>query len=313
MTLAVVAVGGNAISPPKDASLVAMKARVATTARGLADLVAAGFELVVTHGNGPQVGSILLQNEEARQKTPSMPLDVCVAESQAQIGYLLQQALQNEFAARGTPKTVASIVTQVVVDPADPAFREPTKPIGPTYGEDQDLVVKRAKGWKLMRDPRGGWRRVVPSPRPLDIVEKDLIRAFLKAGDAAVLVVAGGGGVPVVRQGNALVGVEAVIDKDLASAVLGSEIGADVLVVITDVSRVALNFGRLDQVDLERMTPEEARHHLAVGQFPPGSMGPKIEAALLFLANGGKRVVISDMDHILDAVSGKAGTTIAPA
>ncbi|OGS49787.1 MAG: carbamate kinase, partial [Euryarchaeota archaeon RBG_16_68_12] len=291
MTLAVVAVGGNAISPPKDASLAAMKAHIATTARRLADLVDGAYTLVVTHGNGPQVGSILLQNEEARQRTPAMPLDVCVAESQAQIGYLLQQALQNEFAARGTRKTVASVVTQVLVDAGDPAFRDPTKPIGPVYSEDQDLSVMRAKGWKLARDPRGGWRRVVPSPRPVDIVEKDLVTALLRAGDAAVLIVAGGGGVPVVRRGKALVGVEAVVDKDLASAVLGRAIDADLLIVITDVPRVFLNYGKLEQVDLVRLTPAEARHHLAVGQFPPGSMGPKIEAALQFLEGGGRRVV----------------------
>ncbi len=311
MTLAVVAVGGNAISPPKDASLAATKAHIATTARRLADLVDGAYTLVVTHGNGPQVGSILLQNEEARQRTPAMPLDVCVAESQAQIGYLLQQALQNEFAARGTRKTVASVVTQVLVDEGDPAFRDPTKPIGPVYPDDQDLSVMRAKGWKLARDARGGWRRVVPSPRPVDIVEKDLVKALLRAGDAAVLIVAGGGGVPVVRRGKALVGVEAVVDKDLASAVLGRAIDAELLIVITDVPRVFLNYGKLEQAELVRLTPAEARHHLAVGQFPAGSMGPKIEAALQFLEGGGRRVVITDMDHVLDALSGRAGTTIA--
>src|SRR6058998_1921561 len=197
MTLAVIAVGGNAISPPKDAGPGPMKSRIARTAARLADLVEAGFEIVVTHGNGPQVGTILIQNEEARARVPAMPLDVLVAESQAEIGYLLQQALQNEFASRGTPRTVASLVTQVVVDPADPAFQEPTKPIGPTYESDQELVVRRAKGWKMVQDPRGGWRRVVPSPRPLEVVEKDVIQALLKAGDGHILIAAGGGGVPV--------------------------------------------------------------------------------------------------------------------
>ncbi len=311
MTLAVVAIGGNAISPPKDASLPSMKAHVATTARRLADLADAGYELVVTHGNGPQVGSILLQNEEARSKAPAMPLDVCVAESQAQIGYLLQQALQNEFTARGASRTVASVVTQVLVDPEDPAFKDPTKPIGLVYSEDQDLSVFRAKGWKFARDPRGGWRRVVPSPRPVEVVEQEMVRAMLRAGDAHVLIVAGGGGVPVVRRGKALAGVEAVIDKDLASAVLGRAIDADLLVVVTDVPRVYLNYGKLDQVEVGRLTPAEARHHLAVGQFPPGSMGPKIEASLQFLEGGGRRVVISDMDHVLEALAGRAGTTIA--
>jgi len=311
MTLAVIAIGGNAISSPKDAGPGAMKSRIAKTAARLADLVETGYEIVVTHGNGPQVGNILLQNEEARAKVPAMPLDVLVAESQAQIGYLLQQALQNEFAARGTPRTVASIVTQVVVDPADPAFQEPSKPIGPTYDSEQELIVRRAKGWKMAQDPRGGWRRVVPSPRPLEIVERDLIKAILSAGDSHILIVAGGGGVPVVRRLHALQGVEAVVDKDLASAVLGNGIGADLLVIITDVPKVALHYGKADQVDLERLTPAEARHHLLAGEFPPGSMGPKVEAALQFLEGGGRRVVITNLEHVLDAVSGRAGTAIA--
>jgi len=311
MTLAVIAIGGNAISSPKDAGPGAMKSRIAKTAARLADLVETGYEIVVTHGNGPQVGNILLQNEEARAKVPAMPLDVLVAESQAQIGYLLQQALQNEFAARGTPRTVASIVTQVVVDPADPAFQEPSKPIGPTYDSEQELIVRRAKGWKMAQDPRGGWRRVVPSPKPLEIVERDLIKAILSAGDSHILIVAGGGGVPVVRRLHALQGVEAVVDKDLASAVLGNGIGADLLVIITDVPKVALHYGKADQVDLERLTPAEARHHLLAGEFPPGSMGPKVEAALQFLEGGGRRVVITNLERILDAISGRAGTTIA--
>src|SRR3989475_7329153 len=166
MTLAVVAVGGNEPPPPKDTGLPAMKAHIAKTAARLADLVDAGYTLVVTHGNGPQVGNILIQNEEARHRVPAMPLDVCVAESQAQIGYLLQQALQNEFAARGTPRTVASVVTQVVVDAADPAFKEPTKPVGPTYPTEQELIVVRANGWRMAQDPRGGGRRGAPPPQP---------------------------------------------------------------------------------------------------------------------------------------------------
>lgn len=311
MTLAVVAVGGNAISPPKDTGLAAMKSHIAKTAARLADLVEAGFELVVTHGNGPQVGNILIQNEEARHRVPAMPLDVCVAESQAQIGYLLQQALRNEFAARGSPRSVGSVVTQVVVDPADPAFKEPTKPIGPVYESEQEVIVLRAKGWRIVKDPRGGWRRVVPSPRPMEIVERDLIAAILKAGDHHILIAAGGGGIPVVRRGTGYQGVEAVVDKDLASAVVARGIRADLLIIITDVPKVALRFGTPDRMDLDRLTPAEARHHLQAGEFPPGSMGPKIEAALHFLEEGGRRVVIADLDTVLEAVSGRAGTTIA--
>ena len=310
MTLLVAAIGGNAISPPEDAGLAAMRSRIATTAARLADLVDAGYKLVVTHGNGPQVGNLLLQNEETRHRVPAMPLDVCVAESQAQIGYLLQQALQNEFAARGSPRPVASVVTQAVVDVNDPAFQEPTKPVGPIYESEQEVVIKRAKGWRMAKDPRGGWRRVVPSPRPLDLVEKDLIRALLRAGESGVLVAAGGGGVPVVRHGTGYRGVEAVIDKDLASAVLAHAIGADELLIVTDVPAVALNFGRPDQSWLSTLSPSEARRYLAAGQFPEGSMGPKIEAILQFLEGGGRRAVVTDLDHVVDAVSGKAGTHI---
>ena len=311
MTLAVVAVGGNAISPPKDAGFAAMKRHIAKTAARLADLVDAGFRLVVTHGNGPQAGNLLIQNEEARAKVPAMPLDVLVAESQAQIGYLLQQSLQNEFASRDASRSVASVVTQVVVDAADPAFREPTKPIGPVYTSEQEVVVLRAKGWRMSKDPRGGWRRVVPSPRPIEIVERDLIAAILGTEGRHILIAAGGGGVPVVRRGTGYQGVEAVVDKDLASAVLGKGIGADLLVIITDVPKVALRFGTTERVDLDRLTVAEARHHLEAGEFPPGSMGPKIEAALQFLEGGGRRVVIADLDTVIEAVSGRAGTTIA--
>ncbi|TLZ53467.1 MAG: hypothetical protein E6K17_09720 [Methanobacteriota archaeon] len=235
MTLAVVAVGGNAISPPKDTGLAAMKSHIVKTAARLADLVEAGYELVVT---------------------------------------------------------------QVVVDPADPAFKEPTKPVGPVYESEQEIVVLRAKGWRMVKDPRGGWRRVVPSPRPLEIVEKDVIAAILKAGDHALLIAAGGGGIPVVRRGNGFHGVEAVVDKDLASAVLAKGIRAELFVIITDVSKVALRYGKPDAVNLDRLTPAEARHHLQAGEFPAGSMGPKIE-------------VIADLDTVLEAVSGRAGTTIA--
>lgn len=308
MTLLVVAIGGNAISPPDDPSLEAMRTRIAKATARLADLASAGYKLVVTHGNGPQVGNILLQNEEARHRAPPMPLDVCVAESQAQIGYLLQQSLQGAFAARGVPRPVASVVTQVVVDPNDPAFRIPTKPVGPVYETEQEVIVKRAKGWSMARDPRGGWRRVVPSPRPLEIVEADLIRKLLATDDAGVLVAAGGGGIPVIRDGHGYRGVEAVIDKDLASAVLGTTIRADILLVITDVPQVALRYGREDQVWLSHLDREAARRYLEAGEFPAGSMGPKMEAAINFLDGGGRRVVISDLEHVLDAMAGRAGT-----
>lgn len=307
----VVAVGGNAILPAGEKGDAASQIRrIEETGGKLAELVAAGRELVITHGNGPHVGNILLQNEETRDRVPAMPLDVCVAESQAQIGYMLQQALGNAFAARGIRRGVACVITQVVVDPDDPAFANPTKPIGPYYTREDELIVKRAKGWKLAYDPRGGFRRVVPSPRALEVVEAELIVKLLNEDDGRVVIAAGGGGIPVVRKAGRLVGVEAVIDKDLASAVLAHAIGAKLLAVATDVPHVALRFGTPAQQPIDRMTVKDARAHLASGEFPPGSMGPKIQAAIDFLEGGGERVVIADLDHLVAAVAGKAGTQI---
>src|SRR5574340_580273 len=245
----VVAIGGNAIQPPGDGgSADAQRHRIEGTAAKIADLVQAGHDLVVTHGNGPQVGNILLQNEEARNLVPAMPLDVCGAESQAQIGYLLAQALRNEFAARRVERGVVAVVTQTLVDANDPAFANPTKPIGPLYTRESELIVKRAKGWKLVEDPaRGGWRRVVPSPQPIDIIEKDTVLRLVADGDGNVVICAGGGGIPVVRKAGRLVGVEAVIDKDLAAAVLARVLGWKGLIIATDVEMVALGYGRSEE------------------------------------------------------------------
>ncbi len=311
----VIAIGGNAIQPAGDAAGVdAQRHRVEETAAKLADLVQAGHDLVVTHGNGPQVGNILLQNEEARDLVPAMPLDVCGAESQAQIGYLLAQALRNEFAVRRVQRGVAALVTQVLVDANDPAFKNPTKPIGPFYSREADLIVKRAKGWKLVEDKaRGGWRRVVPSPVPLDIVEKDVILRLVADGDGNVVICAGGGGIPVVRRNGRLVGVEAVIDKDLGAAVLARVLGWKDLVIATDVEKVALRFGKPTQQALDHMTVAEAKKHLANGEFPPGSMGPKIQAAIEFLESGGASAVITDLEHLADAAGHQAGTRITKA
>jgi len=278
--------------------------------RATRGLIQAGHDVVLTHGNGPQVGNILLQNEETRHLVPAMPLDVCGAESQAQIGYVLAQSLRNEFASRKIERDVVCVVTQVLVDAKDPAFANPTKPIGPYYTREDEIIVKKAKGWKMVYDERGGWRRVVPSPRPIDIVEKDVLRRLVGNGDGRVVIAAGGGGIPVVRRDGKLVGVEAVIDKDLAAAVLARSIGWKHLVIATDVLRVALDFGKPSQRFLDRLTASEARKYLAQGEFPPGSMGPKIEAVVEFLEAGGEHAVITDLEHLGPAVDGKAGTRI---
>jgi carbamate kinase len=305
----VVAIGGNALLPPGEpADATVQRRRIEATCVRLADLVRDGHDLILTHGNGPQVGNILLQNEETRHLVPAMPLDVVGAESQALIGYLLAQALRNEFAGRRMDRGVACLLTQVVVDPADPAFANPTKPIGPYYTREDEIIVKRAKGWKMVFDQRGGWRRVVPSPRPLEIIEADEIRGLVADGGGRVVIAAGGGGIPVVRREGRLVGVEAVIDKDLAAAVLARALGWTHLVIATDVAQVALDFGKPSQRFVDKLTVADAKKHLASGQFPAGSMGPKIEAAVEFLEHGGERVVISDLEHLVAAVAGRAGT-----
>ena len=307
----VIAIGGNAIQPAGEIGADAQRHRLEETAAKLADLVQAGNDLVVTHGNGPQVGNILLQNEEARNMVPAMSLDVCGAESQAQVGYLLAQALRNEFAVRRIERGVAAIVTQTLVDANDPAFANPTKPIGPYYSREADLIVKRAKGWKLIEDKaRGGWRRVVPSPQPLDIIERDVILKLVTDGDGNVVICAGGGGIPVVRRNGRLVGVEAVIDKDLGAAVLARVLGWKGLIIATDVEKVAVGFGKPTQRFLDHLSVKEARMLLAEGEFPPGSMGPKIEAAIDFLESGGEYVVVTDLDHLPAAAGKKAGTRI---
>src|SRR2546429_993367 len=307
----VVAIGGNALAPASEsADATAQRRRIDATCAQLADLIQAGHDVVLTHGNGPQVGNILLQNEETRHLVPAMPLDVCGAESQAQIGYVLAQSLRNEFASRKIERDVVCIVTQVLVDAKDPAFANPTKPIGPYYTREDEIIVKKAKGWKMVYDERGGWRRVVPSPRPIDIVEKDVLRRLVGNGDGRVVIAAGGGGIPVVRRDGKLVGVEAVIDKDLAAAALARAIGWTHLVIATDVPQVALDFGKPSQRFLDRLTVAEAKKHLAAGQFPPGGMGPKIEAGVDFLEHGGEHVVITDLAHLVAAVGGKAGTRL---
>src|SRR2546428_474670 len=307
----VVAIGGNALAPASEsADAAAQRRRIEATCARLADLIRAGQDVVLTQGSGPQVGNILLQNEEPRHLVPAMPLDVCGAESQAQIGYVLAQSLRNEFASRKIERDVVCVVTQVLVDAKDPAFANPTKPIGPYYTREDEIIVKKAKGWKMVYDERGGWRRVVPSPRPIDIVEKDVLRRLVGNGDGRVVIAAGGGGIPVVRREGKFVGVEAVIDKDLAAAVLARSIGWKHLVIATDVPRVALDFGKPSQRFLDRLTASEARKYLAQGEFPPGSMGPKIEAGVEFLEAGGEHPGITDLENPGPAAGGEAGTRI---
>jgi carbamate kinase len=308
----VVAFGGNASYPPTIKGLAEEQlALMAQAAAHLVDIVRAGWQIVVTHGNGPVVGNILFRMARTASVLPPMPMDVCVAHSQGGMGYMLQQTLDNALAAAGLDVATSAIVTRVEVDPAHPAFEAPTKPVGRFFSQDEADRLAREQGWTFVEDSGRGWRRVVPSPPPLRILDLPAVRALLHVGMIPITV--GGGGIPVARdaEGNYR-GVSAVIDKDLSSAMLAAELGAEALVMLTGVERVALDFGKPTQRPLDRLTAQEARKHLAEGQFPPGSMGPKIGAALDYLERGGTDVIITALDRMHDALRGNAGTRIVP-
>ena len=309
MTRVVVALGGNALSPEGGTGTVAeMRAALVDTCAALVDLVARGVTLVVTHGNGPQVGRILLQQEYAAEHVPPMPMDVCGAESQGQIGYLLAQELDTELRRRGINKPVLCLVTSVLVDGRDPAFRRPTKPVGPSYERPTAQKIAHETGHVFQIMPDRRWRRVVASPLPQRFVEESVLRDLIDAGH--VVIAAGGGGVPVVEVDNDLRGVEAVVDKDRSAALLARLSGADVLLILTTVDRVQVAFGTPEARELERLSVAEARQLLDAGEFPEGSMGPKIEACCDFVAAGGGRAVIASLHRAAEAVFGDAGTTI---
>ncbi len=306
----VVALGGNALQSSKgEATAEAQLQVVQKTCDYLADLVEKGYEIVVVHGNGPQVGRILLASETAKDVVPAMPFDVCGAMSQGYIGYHIQQALRQKLCRRGIRLPVATLVTQVVVDQNDPAFQKPSKPIGPFYGEAEAKQLAQEKGYTVREDAGRGWRRVVPSPKPVDILEKDALDTLL---GKAIVITCGGGGIPVVKKAEDVYeGVAAVIDKDFAAEAVAEHVEADVLLILTEVEHVAINFGKPDQKNLDRLTVADARKYIGEGQFAPGSMLPKVEAAVKFAeARPGKRAVISSLYHAVDAIEGKTGTEI---
>jgi carbamate kinase len=308
----VVTLGGNALLPGTGRGTIEEQISVARVAMvGVADLVSSGIPVVLSHGNGPIVGNIVIRNEAARDLIPPMPLDVCGADSQGGIGYMLQQVLGNALRERGVSGTVVSLVTQCVVDPRDPAFANPTKPIGPYFPRETAESITRKLGWTMREEKGRGFRRVVPSPKPVEIVEWNAIRELVRSG--AVVIAAGGGGVPVFREGAQLRGVEAVIDKDHAASVLGRQLGAERLVVLTAVSEVFLDFGKPTQRSLARISVDEAKSHLAAGQFPPGSMGPKMEAVISFVEQGGAEAIITSPESLTASMEGRSGTRIVSA
>lgn len=308
--LAVVAFGGNALLRPEDRGTQEEQiARAKQAARWLAEIVRKGYKLIVVHGNGPQVGNILIQNEEASTKIPPQSLDLCVAQTEGSMGFMLQQAMRNRLESIGLRGEVATILTEVEVDGNDGAFKRPTKPIGPFFTRYRAEALERDLGWTMREDSGRGWRHVVPSPRPLRILNLETIVHMLDGAD--VVVAAGGGGIPVVRgRDGQWRGVEAVIDKDYASALLAADLDADLYIVLTGVAQVSIDFGKPTQKQLGRMTAAEAEKHLAEGQFPPGSMGPKVDAAVQFVRRSGKEVLITDVEHLREALDGKDGTVI---
>lgn len=312
--LVVVALGGNAMQEPDgDDSVESDWQRTTATAERLAALTLEGpWRLVVTHGNGPQVGNHLLRSElgHADGGLPLLPLDVCVADTQGGMGYVLQQCLGNAFHGAGVPAVVASMVTQVLVDADDPAFSSPSKPVGEMI-DDERAALLRTRGWALARDPRrGGWRRVVSSPDPREIVEGHAIWTLVE--DGVVVVTAGGGGIPVVQGPDGLHGVAAVVDKDLASALLAIDLGASALLIVSDVENVATGFGTPAERSVASMSVAEARALQAAGEFPPGSMGPKVEALCRFVAATGGPGVVTTIERAADALRGAAGTRVTP-
>jgi carbamate kinase len=306
----IVSIGGNVIIGRNDTGVIEEQIRHAEAACGyISRLVCGGGSVIITHGNGPVVGNIVLQNEAARDITPPMPLYICDADSEGGLGFLIQQSLHNRLKQQGCPKDVVAVVTQVVVEASDPAFTHPTKPVGPFYTKEEAVGLKKTKGWAMAEDSSRGYRRVVPSPKPKRIVEAGVVKRLSEAG--VIVIAAGGGGVPVLEGADGmLTGVDAVVDKDLATSLLAIEARSELFINLTQIDRVYLNFGRPGQSGLDELSVKDAKRFLAEGHFAPGSMGPKIEAAIEFLEAGGGEVIITTPELLEEALAGRAGTRI---
>lgn len=308
--IAVVAIGGNSITKSHQIGTIPEQfENTRETSVHLVDMIKQGYTIVIAHGNGPQVGNILRRVEEAAHVLYTLPLDTCVADSQGGMGYMIQQVLKNELSKAGLSKDIATIITQVVVDKDDPAFESPSKPIGQFFDKERATQMKEERGWDIVEDAGRGYRRVVPSPLPKYIVEKDIIK-HLVALDNIVIAV-GGGGIPVIEDKKGIIsGVEAVIDKDRASSVLAKDLNAELFLISTDVENVYINFNTPEQKSLGTITIAEAKNYLAEGHFAKGSMAPKIEAACQFIENGGKKAIITCPECIGKALNGETGTHI---
>ncbi|HZX09866.1 MAG TPA: carbamate kinase [Acidobacteriota bacterium] len=310
--IALIAFGGNAILPKEQRGLQSEQMKNAQkAARLISHIVKKGYDPIVVHGNGPQVGNLLIQMEESINKVPPFSLEVCDAMTEGSMGFMLEKAIINELRKNSIDKHIASLITQVVVDKEDSAFNNPTKPVGPFYSKYRAQMLKRQKKWEMVEDAGRGYRKVVPSPKPIDIVPKKVLYDLVHSGK--IVIAAGGGGIPVIINGRGLFqGVEAVIDKDFASSLIAREVAADLFIILTNTKCVYLDFGSPREKPLKKMTIEQALKHLKEGQFPPGSMGPKIEAAVEYIKNGGKKVIITSANHLKAALINRSGTTIIP-
>ena len=305
-----VALGGNALLRSGEKGTISeQESNAEKTCAFLLPLIEQDYGLVITHGNGPQVGNIVLAHEMASSFIPQLPLDVYVADSEGRIGYFMQQALLNLLRAKHVDKYVVTMITQVLVNHNDPAFKNPTKPIGPFYTKDEAKKFEKEKSWKMMEQKGKGWRRAVPSPKPVKVVQRHMVRDLVCQGH--IVIAAGGGGIPIWKKSDGQYeGIEAVVDKDLASSVLAIHISADIFIILTEESKVALNYKQPDEKKISHMNAGEAKKYLEEGHFPPGSMGPKIEAALAYLKEVDKKVIITSPESLINALDGKDGTTI---
>ncbi len=305
----VVALGGNAIlQAGEKGSYEEQRSNVKIAVAEIVKIIGDGYGIALTHGNGPQVGNLYIADSLAGEAVPPMPFDALSAESQGLIGYFMQQEMQNELEKKGIDLPVVTLITQVLVEADDPAFKNPTKPIGPFHTKKEAELLKQKTSLVMKEDSNGRWRRVVPSPKPISIVEKEIIKSNIDSG--YIVIVSGGGGIPVIKDGRGITGVEAVIDKDLSACCLGIEIKADILLILTNVDKVALNYNHPNQEWVDTMSLEEAKRYLAEGHFNEGSMKPKIEASIEFLENGGEKSIIASLFSASSAIKGERGTTI---
>lgn len=311
--IALIAFGGNAILPKNERGLQNEQMNNAQKAAQLMiHIVKKGYDLIIVHGNGPQVGNLLIQMEESINKVPPYTLEICDAMTEGSMGFMLEKSLLNELRKNSLDKEIGTLITQIVVDREDPAFEKPTKPIGPFYSKYRAQMLIKEKKWQMIEDAGRGYRKVVPSPMPIDVVPKKIIHEMVHSGK--IVIAAGGGGIPVIINGNGLFqGVEAVIDKDYTSSLIAREVKCDLFIILTNVSRVSLNFGTPDEQPISNMTVEEAERYLEEGQFPMGSMGPKIKAAVEYIKAGGKEVIITSANHLKAALINRSGTKILKA